>query len=127
MSAQDWEIAPAIRRETRQAGMPVPKEKLTIDGEYEGITLRNPAEDPDTCRIAWFAWWAVQGMNPSPCSRSRLVGSELSRVYGGASRESRQYLFALCLARPDDSVSRAAASLDQRRPPFVSGGAVSGG
>ena len=33
LSAQDWEFAPAIRRETRQAGMPVPKEKLTIDGE----------------------------------------------------------------------------------------------
>ena len=58
MFAQDWEIAPAIRRETRQAGMPVPREKLTIDGGYAGITLRNPAEDPDTCRIAWFASWA---------------------------------------------------------------------
>ena len=65
--------------------MPVPREKLTIDGEYAGIALRNPAENPDTCRIAWFAWWAVQGMNPSPCSWSRLVGSDLGRVYGGAS------------------------------------------
>ena len=33
LSARDWEIAPAIRRETRQVRMPVPKEKLTIDGE----------------------------------------------------------------------------------------------
>ena len=33
LSAQDWELAPAIRRETRQVGMPVPREKLTIDGE----------------------------------------------------------------------------------------------
>ena len=84
--------------------------------------MRNPAEDPDTCRIAWFAWGAVQGMNPSPCSWSRPVGSDLGRVYGGASRESRHYLFAWCPARPDDGVSKAAASLDQRRAAFVSGG-----
>ena len=55
MSAQDWEIAPAIRRETRQVGIRVPREKLTVDGEYAGIALRNLAENPDTCRIAWFA------------------------------------------------------------------------
>ena len=30
MSAQDWEVAPAIQRERRQVGMPVSKEKLTI-------------------------------------------------------------------------------------------------
>ena len=54
-------------------------------------------------------------MNPSPCSWSRLVGSDLGRVYGGDSSESRHYLFALCPARPDGSVSRAAVSLDQRR------------
>ena len=64
---------------------------------------------------------AVQGMNPSPCSWSRLVGSDLGRVYVGASRESRHYLFAWCRARPDDSVSGAAAALDQRRASFISG------
>ena len=64
--------------------------------------MRNPAENLDTCRTAW---WAVQGMKSSPCSWSKLGGSDLGRVYVGASRESRHYLFARCRARPDDGVS----------------------
>ena len=56
MSAQDWEIAPAIRRETRQVWMPVPKDKLQVVGDYYGVKPRNPAENPDNFRVAWFVW-----------------------------------------------------------------------
>ena len=56
MSAQDWEIAPAIRRETRQVWLPVPKDKLQVVGDYYGVKPRLPAENPDNFRVAWFVW-----------------------------------------------------------------------
>ena len=36
MSAQDWEIAPAIQRETREVWMPVPKDKLKRTADEYG-------------------------------------------------------------------------------------------
>ena len=56
MSAQDYEIAPAIRRETREVWMPVPKDKLTIVADYYGMKHLAPANDPDNFRIAYFVW-----------------------------------------------------------------------
>ena len=56
MSAQDYEIAPTIRRETREVWMPVPKDKLVVMADYYGMSVRNPADDPDKFRVAYFVW-----------------------------------------------------------------------
>ena len=56
MSAQDWEIAPGIRREAKEVWMPVPKDKLQVQNDQHGVKSRNPADDPDKFRVAWYVW-----------------------------------------------------------------------
>ena len=56
MTAQDRMVAPVIRYEVDNVWMPVPKDKLKVEGERRGITPRNPARDPDNFQIAWFVW-----------------------------------------------------------------------
>ena len=55
-SAQDWEIAPTIRRNCREVWMPVAKDALNI--EADGLPGRSvaPANNPANFRLAWHVW-----------------------------------------------------------------------
>ena len=59
MSAQDWEIAPSIRRNCKEVWMPVAKDDLDVeDGSHRSGSGKHlaPANNPDNFRLAWHVW-----------------------------------------------------------------------
>ena len=57
VSDQDWEIAPAIRRNCREVWMPVPKEDLEVADSPASTGERlEPANNPGNFRLAWHVW-----------------------------------------------------------------------
>ena len=55
MSAQDWMIAPVIRRDCKEVWMPVKDDDLDIDDD--GMpSSRRACDDPNNFRMAWHVW-----------------------------------------------------------------------
>ena len=55
MSAQDWEIAPSIRRNCKEVWMPVADSDLSIEGDT-AVWAGKAASNPDNFRLAWHVW-----------------------------------------------------------------------
>ena len=55
VSAQDWQIAPTIRRDCKEVWMPVKSDELEI---VDAATSRRlvPGNDPNNFRMAWHVW-----------------------------------------------------------------------
>ena len=56
MSAQDWEIAPSIRRNCKEVWMPIKASELVYEGKGKGEGLLRPADNPDNFILAWHVW-----------------------------------------------------------------------
>ena len=55
MTAQDWEIAPSIRRSCKEVWMPVAKDDMDLEAGMPGRSIE-PANNPDNFRLAWHVW-----------------------------------------------------------------------
>ena len=75
MSAHDWEIAPAIRRNCREVWMPVSGDDLEIEAVSSTKGSRVlPANNPDNFRMAWHVW------GDYPYRKANLIEGESYRL-----------------------------------------------
>ena len=75
MSAHDWEIAPAIRRNCREVWMPVSGDDLEIEAVSSTKGSRVlPANNPDNFRMAWHVW------DDYPYRKANLIEGESYRL-----------------------------------------------
>ena len=80
MSAHDWEIAPAIRRNCKEVWMPVGKDDLEVEAGSPIKGKVSPANNPDNFRMAWHVW------GDYPYRKANLIEGESYRLKQRASR-----------------------------------------